>query len=481
MSLALNDRWVRFAAVAAQTDFDTDFEVFAVADVAVWRERGGVGAQLVADVDYTISTAGVAPFARVSLTAGATAGDFIVLLGDRTATRTTDFVSGDLRSADLNDEFDRLTALVQELQRASDRSVALVQSEPPTPLLLPSLTQRANKIAAFDGAGAMIAMAMPQLAGPQPRGVWALATIYILNDLVASGGSVYRCTSGHTSAALTQPGVGANWATVWSIYQNPSLLPRGAWTTATVYQAGDVVTQGAAAYLAFASHTSAALTQPGIGANWATVWQQFGSSAPVASVFGRTGAVAAAANDYAVAQITNSVDTGVLGSTLDLAVAYLNQHRLYPGWIVFSATENIFSLTLECDGSAVSRTTYARLFAAIGTRYGAGDGVTTFNLPDYRGEILRGWDHGRGADPDRLTRTNRGDGTTGDVVGSKQSTANLSHAHSSAAGSFWVTTGGTSNIATAAGSNRGSSASTATNGGSESRPRNVYVLPLIVY
>jgi hypothetical protein len=67
------------------------------------------------------------------------------------------------------------------------------------------------------------------------------------------------------------------------------------------------------------------------------------------------------------------------------------------------------------------------------------------------------------------------------VVGSKQSTANLSHAHSSAAGSFWVTTGGTSNIATAAGSNRGSSASTATNGGSESRPRNVYVLPLIVY
>jgi phage-related tail fiber protein len=86
-----------------------------------------------------------------------------------------------------------------------------------------------------------------------------------------------------------------------------------------------------------------------------------------------------------VAQITNSVDTGVLGSTLDLAVAYLNQHRLYPGWIVFSATENIFSLTLECDGSAVSRTTYARLFAAIGTRYGAGDGVTTFNLPDYRG------------------------------------------------------------------------------------------------
>jgi microcystin-dependent protein len=40
---------------------------------------------------------------------------------------------------------------------------------------------------------------------------------------------------------------------------------------------------------------------------------------------------------------------------------------------------------LACDGSAVSRTTYAELFARIGTAYGSGDGSTTFNVPDYRG------------------------------------------------------------------------------------------------
>lgn len=40
---------------------------------------------------------------------------------------------------------------------------------------------------------------------------------------------------------------------------------------------------------------------------------------------------------------------------------------------------------LVCDGSAVSRTTYARLFEAISTTWGAGDGSTTFNLPDSRG------------------------------------------------------------------------------------------------
>jgi len=45
---------------------------------------------------------------------------------------------------------------------------------------------------------------------------------------------------------------------------------------------------------------------------------------------------------------------------------------------------------LLCDGSAVSRDTYAGLFAAIGTSYGSGDGSTSFNLPDYRWTFLRG-------------------------------------------------------------------------------------------
>ena len=42
---------------------------------------------------------------------------------------------------------------------------------------------------------------------------------------------------------------------------------------------------------------------------------------------------------------------------------------------------------LECDGSAVSRTTYANLFAVVGTNYGVGDGSTTFNLPDLQDKV----------------------------------------------------------------------------------------------
>ncbi|MFE0463197.1 phage tail protein [Kitasatospora sp. NPDC058965] len=79
---------------------------------------------------------------------------------------------------------------------------------------------------------------------------------------------------------------------------------------------------------------------------------------------------------------------------------------------------------LFCDGSAVSRTTYAALFGVIGTQHGGGDGTTTFNLPDHRGQFHRGVSDGTGNDPDSATRTaaNPG-GATGDQVGSVQGPA----------------------------------------------------------
>lgn len=68
---------------------------------------------------------------------------------------------------------------------------------------------------------------------------------------------------------------------------------------------------------------------------------------------------------------------------------------------------------LLCDGSAVSRTTYALLFAAIGTTFGVGDGSTTFNLPDGRGRVMAGRDNMGGTAANRLTAGSGGlDGTT---------------------------------------------------------------------
>lgn len=60
---------------------------------------------------------------------------------------------------------------------------------------------------------------------------------------------------------------------------------------------------------------------------------------------------------------------------------------------------------LLCYGQAVSRTTYALLFAAISTAYGVGDGSTTFNLPDKRGRVSLGKDNMGGASANRVTAT----------------------------------------------------------------------------
>lgn len=69
------------------------------------------------------------------------------------------------------------------------------------------------------------------------------------------------------------------------------------------------------------------------------------------------------------------------------------------------------------NGALLSRTTYAALYAALGTTYGAGDGATTFALPDDRGYFDRGWDDGRGID-------------SGRVFGSYQADQNRAHTHS---------------------------------------------------
>ena len=71
------------------------------------------------------------------------------------------------------------------------------------------------------------------------------------------------------------------------------------------------------------------------------------------------------------------------------------------GCVFCRAVASVPAGYLECNGAAVSRTTYSALFAVIGTQYGSGNGSSTFNLPDLRGEFVRGFDNGRGVDSGR--------------------------------------------------------------------------------
>jgi len=86
----------------------------------------------------------------------------------------------------------------------------------------------------------------------------------------------------------------------------------------------------------------------------------------------------------------------------------LNVNNDMVGAVVAFASPTAPTGWLECRGQTVSRTTYARLYSHIGNYYGAGNGTTTFTLPDLRGEFVRGWDNGRGADPGRGMATYQG-------------------------------------------------------------------------
>ena len=167
----------------------------------------------------------------------------------------------------------------------------------------------------------------------------------------------------------------------------------------------------------------------------------------------------------------------ITGASFTGAVMYFAMSGPPTGWV-------------KANGAALNRTTYAELFTAIGTTFGSGDGSTTFNVPDLRGEFLRALDDGAGID-------------TGRTLGSTQSAANLEHGHYVGTGSFTSGGGGNGGAYSAGDAYRQINANISTyryggvnttvyptdsnalkaqnDGGSEARPRNIALLACIKY
>ncbi|MDW5417046.1 phage tail protein [Iodobacter sp. CM08] len=150
------------------------------------------------------------------------------------------------------------------------------------------------------------------------------------------------------------------------------------------------------------------------------------------------------------------------------------------GEVIHYAGSTPPSGSLLCNGALVSRTAYANLFAAIGILYGAGDGNTTFALPDLRGEFPRFADAGRGIDAARAV----GSGQGGDIQGHKHPLV-LTEGNQ-VAGNMVAAQGGAGTLAFPLGRDvattpSNSSASVGAVGGSETRPRNIALLPCIYY
>jgi microcystin-dependent protein len=176
--------------------------------------------------------------------------------------------------------------------------------------------------------------------------------------------------------------------------------------------------------------------------------------------------------------MTETTETTQLGAAYSTATGSVPIGTILPyGGLVSGSSQGTLDLQgyLFCDGTAISRTGYNELFSVIGNFFGAGDSVNTFNLPNLQGLFLRGVSHGSGNDPDANSRTASGpNGNTGDNVGSYQGDAFASHTH----------TYSHTNLSTnrAAEQKNGmpftdfsSDSTTGSQGGSETRPKNIYV------
>jgi microcystin-dependent protein len=139
------------------------------------------------------------------------------------------------------------------------------------------------------------------------------------------------------------------------------------------------------------------------------------------------------------------------------------------GSVVYFPSLTIPSGYLKANGATISRTTYANLFAVIGTAYGVGNGSTTFTLPDLRGEFIRGVDDSRGVDAGRVIGT-----AQGQTIQSHDHTVHLKYGAT-------LTAGGTGVLSDSNGGTSFGAYSSSATGGTETRPRNVALLACIKY
>lgn len=148
-------------------------------------------------------------------------------------------------------------------------------------------------------------------------------------------------------------------------------------------------------------------------------------------------------------------------------VAAAAQIATPPAAVVAFAQNSAPDGWLKCNGAAVSRSVYAKLYLSIGTTFGAGDGSTTFNLPDLRGEFVRGWDDARGVDAGR-------------AFGSAQADELKSHTHQQLYQNVDLAAAVDGSLQRQVGGVNDDRLTSAT-GGSETRPRNIAMLYCIKY
>ena len=244
------------------------------------------------------------------------------------------------------------------------------------------------------GSGSVVLSTSPALTTPN-LGTPSAATLTNATGLPLTTGvtGTLPVANGGTGVT-TSTGSGANVLSTSPVLTTPNL---GTPSAATLTNAtGLPLTTGVTGTLPVTNGGTGVTTSTGTGANVL-------SASPALT---GTPTSPTAANGTNTTQIATTafVQTAVgsLGGVPSGSVSAYAGSSAPSGWLL-------------CSGGAVSRATYAALFAIIGTTYGAGDGSTTFNLPDLRGRVAAGVDNMGGSAANRITAA--GSGITGTTLG----------------------------------------------------------------
>lgn len=383
----------QYIAVGNQSSFVFTFLIFSTTDILVYvnDELNTIGN------DYSVKNTNGDTIFEFPVVGGNVVfntplkdGDRVTLLRNIPAERLSYYAtSGDFRANVINAELTKLFAIQQQILHDLSRTFRLSDSDSVKgSLKLP--TDRASKFLAFDENSNMIASAGTMQGSPLP------ITDFMKSLLDASNAEEAKQILQHsyvknTRFVVEQTDKGVTSQIEIRSQNNDKIVndDNGSWFARTIYSARN---------------------SENVGKHYASIDGYIhnanaGNETGYLRVHTRQKGAYNKELDIGNGMHMRGVTGGSKGAgTINAKKLFIEGKEVTSvpvGTIVLFGGYHCPNGYVYCGGAAISRTTYADLFEAIGTIYGAGNGKTTFNVPDMRGVFSRGADNGRGLDPGR--------------------------------------------------------------------------------